>query len=138
MRLRSTTEWKTRDGKKRTIRLYKAWRNICGRVQGHNIDGQGNKRWEGIGNEFCNWQHFREWSLQNGFSKASNSCDRIRSTESYGPNNCRWVSIEYNTRCANAVAAENRRIREFQLSPLTESEMAEQNEFDRLCLGIYH
>ncbi len=138
MKLRSLTEWKTKDGKRRTVRLYKAWRNLNDRVNGHNVDGQGNKRWEGIGCDFTSWQQFREWSLRYGFSKANNSCDRIRSSESYGPNNCRWISVSDNTRYANATHAENIRIRDFQLSPPTESESQEQYEFERLCLGIYH
>ncbi len=133
MKLRSQTEWKTREDKKRTVRLYKAWRNICGRVQGHNVDGQGNKRWEGIGNEFTSWQQFREWSLAKGFNKQHNSCDRIRSSEGYGPDNCRWISVGDNTRNANEVGAISRAIEAFQSFAPTEAEIAELD----YCLGVY-
>ncbi len=138
MKLRSLTEWTTKAGKRRTVRLYKAWRNVCGRVGGHNIDGQGNKRWEGIGNEFNSWSHFREWSITSGFSKQRNSCDRIDSSGAYGPANCQWLSVGGNTERANEVATINRAIISFQLSALTQEELEEAIEFDRLCLGVYH
>lgn len=137
MKVRSTTEWTMRSGKRRVVRLYKAWRNIKGRVQGHNVNGQGVAAWEGLENEFSSWQHFREWSLANGFSRRNNSCDRIRSTEPYSPNNCQWISVADNTRRANETGALNRAILAFQQSPITDSEQSEMIEFDRLCLGIY-
>jgi len=137
MKLRSQTEWTTRQGKKRVVRLYKAWRNILGRVQGHNVNGQGVASWEGIGNEFNNWRHFREWSLASGFSRQRNSCDRVKSDKPYGPDNCRWVSVGDNTRNAHSTIELHRKIVAFQLSAPTEEETVEINEFDRLCLGVF-
>jgi hypothetical protein len=137
MKIRTLTEWKTCAGKKRVIRLYKAWRNLCGRVQGHNVDGAGNASWVGVKNEFNSWQHFREWSLANGYSQRTNSCDRENSCLAYSPGNCRWISVGDNIRNAHITVALNKAIQLFQSSAPTQTELDEQIEFERLCLGIY-
>lgn len=134
MKIRSFTSWTTSAGERRDVRLYKAWRNLNDRVNGHNVDGAGEARWLGIGNGFKDWLHFRKWSLSNGYSKACNSCDRVESSGPYSPGNCRWISVADNTRNAHGTSALNRAIEAFQRAPLTEDETVDIDEYDRLCL----
>ena len=93
-------KWKTRDGRTRTVRLFKAWKNMTSRVRGVNHDGRGNRRWAGLAIEFDSWPNFREWALRNGYSKTHCSLDRIDSTKGYSPSNCRWVTKADNGRYA--------------------------------------
>lgn len=90
MRLRSITEWRTRSGRRRRIRLYNAWMNMQGRVKGHK-DSHGVKYWHGLECGFAGWAEFRAWALANGFSKVNNSLDRIDAREGYVPGNLRWL-----------------------------------------------
>lgn len=98
MRVRSTVMWRTRYGKRRPIRLYKAWRNLNDRVKGHIKAGNGCAAWLGLDVGFESFEHFRTWALANGYSKARNSLDRIDPSCGYAPENCRWVSVEENSR----------------------------------------
>lgn len=94
-----TCYWQTSKGKRRCIRLYKAWRNMHARIAGKVLDGNGEPRWLGLENGFRDWHHFREWSLQNGFAKGM-VLDRIDESRGYVPDNCQWI-----TKWANAVKA---------------------------------
>jgi hypothetical protein len=90
--IRSLTTWHTRDGKRRIVRLYKAWRNLHDRIQGHIVSGRGGLPiWAGLECGFADWAAFRRWALRNGYSKQRCSLDRIRSNQGYTPSNCRWV-----------------------------------------------
>lgn len=99
--LKSTTNYKTRAGKRRTIRLFKAWKNMRGRVAGTNYAGNKKRVWMGLPIHFQNWHHFRNWSLENGFSKINNSLDRKEEDQGYSPSNCRWVPVSANTAYEN-------------------------------------
>lgn len=101
--LRTQTNWTTRSGKRRHIRLYRAWCNMKQRTRGHIKAGNGAPAWQGIPILFESWQHFRAWSLAHGYSKTLCSLDRINPDGPYGPNNCRWVTVSANTRWENAV-----------------------------------
>jgi len=97
MKLRSVVMWRTRLGKRRPIRLYKAWRNMHDRVQGHVKAGNGTTPWKGLEVGFTDFEHFRAWSLANGYSRGHNSLDRIDPSRGYTPENCRWVSVRENS-----------------------------------------
>ena len=94
-----TTNWRTRSGKLRTIRLYNCWRNMLARVKGRHVDGNGDPRWKGLEVGFRDWQHFREWSLANGFRKGL-VLDRKDEALGYVPENCQWI-----TKAENALKA---------------------------------
>lgn len=95
--LRSKTEWTTRRGRTRVIRLYRSYKNMIGRVRGWNYDGCGVKRWMGLQCEFLTFSEFRLWALANGYCKARNSLDRIDQTQGYLRDNMRWISVAQNT-----------------------------------------
>jgi hypothetical protein len=92
-------EWKTRDGVRRRIRLYKAWENLHNRVRGWTTDGAGRRRWLGLEVGFKNFKEFRAWALVNGYRKGL-VLDRERPNEGYTPSNCRWITPEENARAA--------------------------------------
>lgn len=108
--LRSLTVWTTRDGKRRLIRLYKSWRNLNDRIQGHVKSGRGGVPiWAGLDCGFCDWADFREWALANGYSRERRSLDRIRSSEGYIPGNIRWVTPLENSTYANLIGNKKRK-----------------------------
>lgn len=86
------TAWRTRDGKRRYVRLYRAWKGLKARSSGTTFSGNGHSYWAGKAVEFISWEHFRRWSLANGYSRTCSSLDRIKSHLGYGPNNCQWLS----------------------------------------------
>lgn len=96
--LRSQTEWTTRAGKRRRIRLYASWRNMLNRTRGNTRAGDGSTPWLGKKVLWPNWHAFRAWALENGYSRARNSLDRFFDWEDYGPDTCRWLSVADNTR----------------------------------------
>lgn len=85
-----------------SCKLYRAWQNMRSRCAGTAHDGRGNRRWKGlpITKEWDDYAAFREWSLQNGFSKTKISLDRISRAQGYEPNNCQWVTKAENCRKA--------------------------------------
>lgn len=97
MKLKSRTDWMTRTGRKRRIRLYKAWRNLNDRMAGHNHAGNGARPWKGLPVHFKDFSDFRAWALTAGYSKNLCSLDRIDSDGPYAPGNCQWVTRAYNT-----------------------------------------
>jgi hypothetical protein len=108
--LRSLTYCRTRDGRRRVIRLYKAWRNLNDRIQGHVKSGRGGlPLWMGLERDFANWAEFRAWALANGYSKTRCSLDRINSREGYIPSNLRWVTPLENSTFANLAGVKKRK-----------------------------
>jgi hypothetical protein len=108
--LRTIVVWRTRDGRRRLIRLYKAWRNLNDRIQGHVKTGRGGVPiWAGLECGFAGWPEFRAWALANGFSRTRCSLDRIRSREGYIPSNLRWVTPLENSTFANLIGAKKRK-----------------------------
>jgi hypothetical protein len=95
--VRSVTEYTRSDGKRKKLRLFKAWRNLKDRVAGTNYAGSGATPWKGLEIGFRDWAHFRSWSLENGYSRERNSLDRKDPDKGYTPENCRWVTVAENT-----------------------------------------
>lgn len=81
--------YRTRAGKRRVIRLYEAWRNMNGRCAGRKSRSAG-KYWK-VQVEFDSWEHFRSWSLANGYGKGR-ELDRKLSHKNYSPENCQWLT----------------------------------------------
>lgn len=102
------TEWKTRSGKTRAIKLYRAWKNLNGRVKGLNRAGNGSRPWAGLPNNFAGWREFREWAIANGYSREKNSLDRIDAGGGYGPSNCAWLTVAENSAKMQADIARER------------------------------
>lgn len=88
MKLRSVTSWTTRDGKRRRIRLFEAWRNMLGRCRGSKSRTPG-KYWT-AGCDFDSWCGFRDWALRHGFG-IGRELDRKDSTLPYSQENCQWL-----------------------------------------------
>ncbi len=95
--LRSLTDWTTRAGKRRRVRLYGAWNNMHGRLSGRLHAGDGSRPWAGKRCLFTDFHHFRAWSIANGYSRVRCSLDRFFDFEDYGPDTCRWVTRVQNT-----------------------------------------
>ena len=101
MNVRRTHWISKRTGRRRHIRLFSAWRNLNARVAGTHERCYGYTYWTGLPVDFAGWDHFRQWSLENGYCRARCSLDRIDSALGYSPSNCRWVTRSENTRHAN-------------------------------------
>lgn len=89
MKLRATQAWQPREGGRRRIRLFEAYCNMLGRVRGTKSKDAG-KYWKCV-SEFGNWEHFRAWSLANGYGKGR-ELDRKDSLGPYSPANCQWLT----------------------------------------------
>ena len=96
------TEWiSKRTGRRRRLRLYRAWHHLNGRVAGTRLSSGGRSYWKDLPIDFAGWDHFRQWSLDNGYCRERCSLDRINSALGYSPSNCRWVTVSENARHAN-------------------------------------
>ena len=87
-------EWTSkRTGRTRRIRLFTAWHRLNQRVRG-TVYGP---YWLGLPVDFESWDHFRRWSLENGYCRERCSLDRIDPSLGYSPSNCRWVTRSENS-----------------------------------------
>lgn len=86
-------------------RLYKVYHNMKNRC--YNINSDDYKYYGGRGIRICdewldNYQSFKEWAYANGYDKDApkGECtiDRIDVNKNYEPSNCRWVSMEVQSR----------------------------------------
>lgn len=73
--------------------LYRVWSAIKQRC--YNKNNPNYKHYGAKGITICDeWKHsfktFESWSIENGY-KQGLSIDRINSTKSYTPDNCRWI-----------------------------------------------
>ena len=100
MPVRRTNWISKRTGRRRWIRLFMAWRRLNQRVRGTALSSNGKSYWQGLPVDFESWDHFRQWSLDNGYCRERCSLDRIDSALGYSPENCRWVTVAENSRRA--------------------------------------
>ena len=100
MKVRLTKWTSRRTGRKRYIRLFAAWYRLNERVRGTRRGPNGISYWAGLPVDFAGWDHFRQWSLDNGYCRERCSLDRIDSALGYSPENCRWVTVAENSRRA--------------------------------------
>ena len=99
-------------------RLYRIWKNIKTRCYNKN-----NPKYKNYGNKnitMCkewvnNFEKFREWALNNGYSN-NLTIDRINNSGNYQPSNCRWVDqkTQQNNRSNNRVFTHNGETRTLQ------------------------
>lgn len=116
--LRSITSYRMKDGRHRTVRLYRAWLNMQARIKGTTHAGNGARPWKGLQCLFKNFMQFRRWALTHGYCRRLNSLDRIRQWEGYGPENCRWTTRSENTSYMNAARMLDRTIAEIHAEPI--------------------
>ena len=88
------------NGKKEYPRLYRIWKGMKCRC--YSPKGQNNSYYGGRGITICpEWEKdftsFRDWALNNGYSEEL-TLDRIDVNGNYCPENCRWASLEQQSR----------------------------------------
>jgi hypothetical protein len=80
--------------------IYKAWvamRNRCSNKRNRFYSGYGG-RGISVCEEWNNsFQSFYNWSMSNGY-KEELTIDRIENNGNYEPNNCRWVTMEVQSK----------------------------------------
>lgn len=91
-------------------RLYRIYWHMKDRCNNPNNDSYKNYGQKGI--KLCceweqNFQCFRDWALNNGYSNEL-TIDRIDSNDDYKPENCRWITLSENVSRSNI---ENPRIK---------------------------
>ena len=89
-------------------RLYRIWKSMHERCDNPNANRANVYQMRGI--QYCNewkqFESFRDWSLNNGYSDCL-TLDRINNEEGYNPKNCRWVTVkEQNNNRRNNVVIE--------------------------------
>ena len=94
--------YKRRAKDKRKDKLYNTYLRMHGRCsQGSNNPNYKTYRERGIKVLFENPNHFKEWSRANGWREGL-TIDRIDPYGHYSPDNCRWITHEYNSGRASA------------------------------------
>lgn len=94
--LRTYRTYRLSNGRKRFVRLYKAWHNMQERVRGVKRNGSGEATWLGLKVEWATFEEFREWAIAAGFSKLRCSLDREDTAGHYTRKNCRWLTVQQN------------------------------------------
>lgn len=86
-------------GRKRFIRLYRAWWNMKDRVAGVQRAGNGSRPWLGLDMDpaWAEFEAFRAWALGAGYSRVRRSLDREDDQRGYWPDNCTWTTVERNS-----------------------------------------
>lgn len=87
-------------------RIYSIYNGICKRVSELNDTASEYYSDRGIKNNFRDFEHFKEWSLANGYDD-SLSIDRINNDGDYEPNNCRWENSIVQSRNTRKIYKHN-------------------------------
>ncbi|HEL1065101.1 TPA: hypothetical protein TVE75_000515 [Streptococcus equi subsp. zooepidemicus] len=101
----SRSDWAKTGNAKRTHgyskeRLYRVWRGMRQRcyLKTHNRYSRYGGRGIKVCSEWEDYEIFRKWSLENGYTPNSKrgdcTIDRIDVNGNYEPSNCRWVSMK--------------------------------------------
>lgn len=94
--------YKSRAKVHREDRLYNTYLRMCERCsKGSKNPKYKTYRDRDIKVEFSGPEHFREWSLGNGY-KDGLTIDREDAYKNYSPSNCRWITLEENSGRATA------------------------------------
>lgn len=85
----------------RYTRLYRTWVNMKSRCSDPKQDSYRYYGARGISvcDEWLNFKNFMKWAFENGY-KDNLTIDRKNSSKNYEPSNCRWLSLEENSRNA--------------------------------------
>lgn len=97
--LSEETSRRSRTHGQSNTRLYRIWHGMLDRCNNHNRHEY--KYYGGRGITVCpEWMKFEpfyEWSISHGYSDDL-TIDRIDNDGNYEPNNCRWVTMQVQTR----------------------------------------
>jgi len=117
------------DGKKfnnRKVRLYSIWQGMlarCDKKYATHYD-----RYGGMGIKVCqewyDYSVFKKWALENGYADDL-SIDRIDGNGNYCPENCRWVTKQYqqsNLKSNIIIEYEGKRLTIIELSKIIKIE----------------
>lgn len=94
-------------------RLYREWQGMKRRC--YNPNEQNYPWYGGKGIKVCsewknNFEKFRDWALTHGYADHL-TLDRINGSKNYGPDNCRWITIQEQqfNKCSNHFLEHNGR-----------------------------
>ena len=85
--------------RKQNIRLYQIWANMKSRCNSptHPVYKYYGGKGVTYGDEWEQFGNFYHWSMQNGYNDDL-TLDRIDVNGNYKPNNCRWVTMEFQNK----------------------------------------
>lgn len=106
-------------------RLYKIWLGLS-----HRRYKKYNPK---ICNEWLDYENFRSWALNNGYSE-NLTIDRINNYGDYEPSNCQWITLEENAGKDKRIFSVKEKMKIYKLRKelgLTQVEMAKRLNVSR-------